>query len=210
MRRVVVTGIGMINALGLNREDSFKAIVGGRCGVKTISSFDVSEFPVKIAAEITDFDPNSVMDAKEVKKADRFIQLGIKAAKEAMEDSGLLNSAGELLDSINAERFGISSASGIGGLGNIEKNSVINFERGPKRISPFFIPSALVNMLGGFISIEIYFSSIGLAGLKPKSLNFAICPKSPPRPLKEVNTLSKPFLSVSKLFESPSSFEIRV
>lgn len=129
MRRVVVTGIGMINALGLNREDSFKAIVDGRCGVKTISSFDVSEFPVKIAAEITDFDPSSVMDAKEVKKADRFIQLGIKAAKEAMEDSGLLNNAGELLDSINAERFGISSASGIGGLGNIEKNSVINFER---------------------------------------------------------------------------------
>ncbi|MCI5969404.1 beta-ketoacyl-ACP synthase II [Helicobacter sp.] len=154
MRRIVVTGLGMINALGLNREDSFKAIIDGRCGVKTISSFDISEFPVKIAAEITDFDPNSVMDAKEVKKADRFIQLGIKAAKEAMEDSGLLNTEGKLQDSINTERFGISSASGIGGLGNIEKNSVINFERGPKRISPFFIPSALVNMLGGFISID--------------------------------------------------------
>lgn len=68
MRRVVVTGIGMINALGLNREDSFKAIVDGRCGVKTISSFDVSEFPVKIAAEIANFDPTSVMDAKEVKR----------------------------------------------------------------------------------------------------------------------------------------------
>lgn len=121
MRRVVVTGLGMINALGLNREDSFKAIIDGRCGVKTISSFDITDFPVKIAAEITDFDPNSVMDAKEVKKADRFIQLGIKAAKEAMEDSGLLNSDGKLQDSINPERFGISSASGIGGLGNIEK-----------------------------------------------------------------------------------------
>lgn len=165
MRRVVVTGIGMINALGLNREDSFKAIVDGRCGVKTISSFDVSEFPVKIAAEITDFDPSSIMDAKEVKKAGRFIQLGIKAAKEAMDDSGLLNNAGELLDSINAERFGISSASGIGGLGNIEKNSVINFERGPKRISPFFIPSALVNMLGGFISIDFSLKGPNLASV---------------------------------------------
>lgn len=149
MRRVVVSGIGMVNSLGLNREDSFKAIVEGKCGVKTISSFDASEFPVKIAAEITNFDPNSVMDAKEVKKADRFIHLGIKAAKEAMEDSGLIDFNG-----INYDRFGISSASGIGGLINIEKNSVINEQRGPKRISPFFIPSSLVNMLGGFISIE--------------------------------------------------------
>ncbi|TLD80335.1 beta-ketoacyl-ACP synthase II [Helicobacter sp. MIT 11-5569] len=165
MKRVVVTGIGMINALGLNREDSFKAIVDGKCGVKTISSFDVSEFPVKIAAEITDFDPSTVMDAKEVKKADRFIQLGIKAAKEAMEDSGLLNGEGKLQDSINPERFGISSASGIGGLGNIEKNSVINFERGPKRISPFFIPSALVNMLGGFISIDYSLKGPNLASV---------------------------------------------
>lgn len=165
MRRVVVTGIGMINALGLNREDSFKAIVDGRCGVKTISSFDVSEFPVKIAAEIANFDPTSVMDAKEVKKADRFIQLGIKAAKEAMQDSGLLNGEGKLLDNVNAERFGMSSASGIGGLGNIEKNSVINFERGPKRISPFFIPSSLVNMLGGFISIDYSLKGPNLASV---------------------------------------------
>lgn len=165
MRRVVVTGLGMINALGLNREDSFKAIIEGRCGVKTISSFDISEFPVKIAAEITDFDPNTVMDAKEVKKADRFIQLGIKAAKEAMEDSGLLDKEGRLQDSINPERFGISSASGIGGLGNIEKNSIVNFERGPKRISPFFIPSALVNMLGGFISIDYSIKGPNLASV---------------------------------------------
>lgn len=165
MRRVVVTGIGMINALGLNREDSFKAIVDGRCGVKTISSFDISEFPVKIAAEITDFDPSSVMDAKEVKKADRFIQLGIKASREAMEDSGLLNTQGQILDNVNTERFGISSASGIGGLGNIEKNSVINFERGPRRISPFFIPSALVNMLGGFISIDYALKGPNLASV---------------------------------------------
>ena len=163
MRRVVVTGIGMINSLGLNREDSFRAIVEGKCGIKTISSFDVSEFPVKIAAEITDFDPNSVMDAKEVKKADRFIQLGIKASKEAMEDSGLIDYQNNLL--VDGERFGISSASGIGGLGNIEKNSVINFERGPKRISPFFIPSALVNMLGGFISIDFSLKGPNLASV---------------------------------------------
>ncbi|WP_104721092.1 beta-ketoacyl-ACP synthase II [Helicobacter mesocricetorum] len=165
MRRVVVTGIGMINALGLNREDSFGAIVEGKCGIKTISSFDISEFPVKIAAEITDFDPVSVMDAKEVKKADRFIQLGIKAAKEAMEDSELLDSQGGLVSNIDAESFGVYSASGIGGLGNIEKNSVINFDKGPKRISPFFIPSALVNMLGGFISIDFSLKGPNLASV---------------------------------------------
>lgn len=163
MRRVVVTGIGMINSLGLNREDSFRAIIEGKCGIKTISSFDASEFPVKIAAEITDFGPNSVMDAKEVKKADRFIQLGIKASKEAMEDSGLVDSQKNLL--VDGERFGISSASGIGGLGNIEKNSVINFEKGPRRISPFFIPSALVNMLGGFISIDFSLKGPNLASV---------------------------------------------
>ena len=163
MRRVVVTGIGLINSLGLNREDSFRAIIEGKCGIKTISSFDASEFPVKIAAEITDFDPNSVMDAKEVKKADRFIQLGIKASKEAMEDSGLVDSQKNLL--VDGERFGISSASGIGGLGNIEKNSVINFEKGPRRISPFFIPSALVNMLGGFISIDFSLKGPNLASV---------------------------------------------
>ncbi len=150
MRRVVVTGLGMINALGLDKESSFKAIVDGECGIKRIESFDVEKHSVKIAAEITDFDPTTVMNPKEVKKADRFIQLGIKAAKEAMDDAGFSTED----ESIDYTRFGISSASGIGGLTNIEKNAIICENRGPRRISPFFIPSALVNMLGGFISIE--------------------------------------------------------
>ena len=153
MRRVVVTGLGMINSLGLNRRDSFKSIVEGQCGIKRIASFDASEFPVQIAAEITDFDPNSVMNPREVKKADRFIHLALQATKEAMADSGLLNGEGKCDESI-CERFGVSSGAGIGGLGNIEKNSVVCAEKGPRRINPFFIPSALVNMLGGFTSIE--------------------------------------------------------
>ena len=146
MKRVVVTGIGMINALGLDKESSFKAICEGKTGVKEITSFDVSEFPVKIAAEITDFDPNSILDGKEVKKVDRFIQLGIKASSEAM--------AGANFKEFDAHKFGVSSAAGIGGLPNIEKNSITYFEKGVKRISPFFIPSALVNMLGGIVSIN--------------------------------------------------------
>ncbi len=147
MRRVVVTGIGTINALGNDKESSFKAICDGECGIDQISLFDASEFSVTIAAEVKGFDPATVMDAKEVKKADRFIQLGLKAAAEAMEDANF----GEGID---RDRFGISAASGIGGLPAIEKNSIILETRGSRRISPFFIPSALVNMLGGFISIE--------------------------------------------------------
>ena len=146
MKRVVVTGIGMINSLGQDKESSFQAIVDGECGIKTIELFDPEKFSAKIAGEISDFDPKTVMDAKEVKKADRFIQLGLKAAQEAMEDA-------DLDEEIDLERFGVSSASGIGGLPAIEKNSVICDTRGPRRISPFFIPSALVNMLGGFVSI---------------------------------------------------------
>ena len=146
MKRVVVTGIGMINSLGLDKESSFKAIVEGQCGIKSISSFDTTEHTVKIAGEIVGFDPNTVMNPKDVKKADRFIHLGLKAAAEAIEDAKLCE--------FDPESFGVSSAAGIGGLPVIEKNSVIVSTVGSRRISPFFIPSALINMLGGMISIE--------------------------------------------------------
>lgn len=164
VRRVVVTGLGMINALGLNKSDSFESIINGQSGVKRITIFDAEAFPVQIAAQIDGFDPESVMDAKEVKKADRFIQLALKATKEAMSDAGILGSDGKVDESI-AESFGVSSGAGIGGLGNIEKNSVVCAERGPRRINPFFIPSALVNMLGGFTSIEFGLRGPNLASV---------------------------------------------
>ena len=147
MRRVVVTGIGMINAVGNDKETAFKAICEGQCGIDTITLFDASDYAVKIAGEVKDFDPSTVMAPKEVKKADRFIHLGLKAAQEAMTDANFS-------EDTDMERFGISAGSGIGGLPAIEKNSIIIETRGPRRISPFFIPSALVNMLGGFVSIE--------------------------------------------------------
>ncbi|MEN8148100.1 MAG: beta-ketoacyl synthase N-terminal-like domain-containing protein, partial [Campylobacterota bacterium] len=147
MRRVVVTGIGMINAVGNDKESSFKAICDGVGGIGEITLFDASAYSVKIAGEVKDFDPATVMEPKEVKKADRFIQLGLKAAQEAMADA-------KFGDDIDMERFGIAAGSGIGGLPSIEKNSIILHERGPRRISPFFIPGALVNMLGGFVTID--------------------------------------------------------
>ncbi|ARR01050.1 beta-ketoacyl-ACP synthase II [Campylobacter porcelli] len=145
MKRVVVTGLGMINALGLDKDISFKNICDGKTGVKKITLFDATDFPVQIAAQIDDFDPASVMEAKEIKKVDRFIQLGLKAAKDAMIDANFKD--------FDPNEFGVSSAAGIGGLPNIEKNSNICLEKGPRKISPFFIPSALVNMLGGLVSI---------------------------------------------------------
>ena len=156
MKRVVVTGIGMINALGLDKESSFKAICDGKCGVDKITLFDVSDFPVQIAAEVKGFDPLSVIDAKEVKKIDRFVQLGIKAAKEAMTDANLS-------EDIDKNEFGVISAAGIGGLPNIERNSVTCFDKGVRRISPFFVPSALVNMLGGVVAIDFGLKGPNLA-----------------------------------------------
>lgn len=147
MTRVVVTGIAMNNALGLDKETSFENICAGQSGVDKITLFDTTDFPVQIAAEVKNFDPLNFIDAKEVKKLDRFIQLGIKAAREAMDEA-------KLPADTDKNEFGIISAAGIGGLPNIEKNSVTCFDKGPRRISAFFIPSALVNMLGGVISIE--------------------------------------------------------
>lgn len=147
MKRVVITGIGMINALGNDKESAFKNICAGKTGVSKITHFDATDFPVQIAAEVKDFDPASVVeDAKDIKKMDRFIHLGLKAAKEAMEDANF--------KSIDEENFGVSSAAGIGGLPNIEKNSNTCLTRGPRKISPFFIPSSLINMLGGMVSIN--------------------------------------------------------
>lgn len=136
----------MINAVGNDKESAFKAICDGVCGIDVITLFDTEGQSVRIAGEVKDFDPSTVMAPKEVKKADRFIHLGLKAAQEAMADA-------DLPEELEKERFGISAASGIGGLPAIEKNSIILETRGARRISPFFIPSALVNMLGGFVSI---------------------------------------------------------
>lgn len=149
LRRVVVTGMGMINAVGNDKQTSFEAMCEGVCGVDRITLFDAEAQgqSVLIAAEVKGFDPATVMAPKEIKKADRFIQLGLKAAQEAMADAAFDEAKTDY------ERFGVAAASGIGGLPAIEVNSIVRDTRGPRRISPFFIPSALVNMLGGFVSI---------------------------------------------------------
>ncbi len=158
MKRVVVTGVGMINALGHTSETSFDAITKGESGVGPITLFDASEQKVRIAAEIKNFDPVTIMNPKDVKKADRFIHLGLHAARECIEDAGLA-------DSDIRELFGISASSGIGGLPQIEKNSIICNTKGPGRVSPFFIPSSLCNMLGGYVSIRYGLKGPNLASV---------------------------------------------
>ncbi len=146
MKRVVITGLGMINSLGNDKESSFKAIVNGECGIDEITLFDTSDHSVKIAGEVKNFDPEEVLDKKEIKKADRFILLGLKAVQEAMNDADFAT--------YDKDRFGVCSAAGIGGLANIQKNSIIMDTRGSRKISPFFVPSSLINMLGGMSAIK--------------------------------------------------------
>ena len=150
MNRVVITGLGTINAVGNNVEDTFKAILNEETGIDTITLFDASAISAQIAGEVKGFNPDSIMNKKEQKKADRFIQLGLHAAKEALANAGISKDD----KSIDFTKFGISSGAGVGGLPSIERASVTGTNRGPRKISPFFIPSALINMIGGFVSIE--------------------------------------------------------
>ncbi len=146
-RRVVITGMGMISPLGNDLASSWDGIVNGRSGLGLISSFDTSLFTTRIAGEIRDFDPTLYMSPKDVKKMDAFIHYGIAASLMAMDDSGLeVNEA-------NAERIGAIIGAGIGGILGIEEQTAKYLEGGPRKISPFYIPSTIINMLPGQLSI---------------------------------------------------------
>ena len=146
-RRVVITGMGMISPLGNDLASSWEAIANGRSGLGPITSFDASLFTTRIAGEIRDFDPTTYMSPKDVKKMDAFIHYGIAASLMAMDDSGL-----EVTEE-NAERIGAIIGAGIGGILGIEEQTAKYIEGGPRKISPFYIPSTIINMLPGQLSI---------------------------------------------------------
>ena len=146
-KRVVVTGLGMLSPVGSNVTSSWKKIIEGSSGVKEIDKFDTSDFETKFAATV-DINPEDYLDKKETRRTDPFIQFGLIASKECLDDSKID------LENIDLDRFGVSIGSGIGGLGTIEDNKTILSERGPKKISPFFVPGAISNMVSGYASLK--------------------------------------------------------
>ncbi len=146
-RRVVVTGLGAVTPVGLSVAESWTNIVAGKSGVNPITSFDVTEFSVRFGASVKDFDVEKVISRKDAKKMDTFIHYGIAAAVEAIKDAGL-----EVTDE-NAERIGVAIGSGIGGLPGIEAGYDNYLNGGPRKISPFFVPSNIINMISGNLSI---------------------------------------------------------
>ncbi|MFA6956946.1 MAG: beta-ketoacyl-ACP synthase II [Thermoanaerobaculia bacterium] len=147
-RRVVVTGIGMVSPLGIGNDETWQGILAGRSGVGLITRFDTSAYPAKIAAEVKDFNPGNWIEKKEIKKSDTFIHYAIAAAQICVDDAGLKP------DPAEAERFGVIIGAGIGGLPLIEETHKIVLERGPSRISPFFIPGLIANLAAGHVSIR--------------------------------------------------------
>ena len=148
MRRVVVTGIGLICAVGNTTEEVWKNLLAGKSGVGRITQFDTSRHACQIAAEVKNFDPLNFIEKKEVKKMGRFIHLALAAAEEAMRTSGLK------VTPQNAETIGVHIGSGIGGFDIIEREHTNLMEGGPRKISPFFIPAAIVNLAAGHVSMR--------------------------------------------------------
>jgi 3-oxoacyl-[acyl-carrier-protein] synthase II len=147
-RRVVITGIGLVSSLGIGTSANWTALLAGTSGVARITKFDASGFAAQIAAEVTDFDPLQFVDKKDVKKMDVFIQYAIAASQFAMDDSGFA------VTRDNAASIGVYIASGIGGFATIEREHEALLEGGPRKISPFFIPSAIINLAAGQVSIR--------------------------------------------------------
>ncbi|MBN6103018.1 beta-ketoacyl-ACP synthase II [Xanthomonas sp. CFBP 8703] len=146
-RRVVVTGMGLVSPLGNDLASSWEGIVNGRSGIGPITQIDASQFTTKIAGEIKDFDPTKFVSVKDAKKMDSFIHYGVGASFMALDDSGLV------IDESNAERIGAILGSGIGGLLGIEEQTIKFHEGGARKISPFYVPSTIINMLPGQVSL---------------------------------------------------------
>ncbi|HYE63963.1 MAG TPA: beta-ketoacyl synthase N-terminal-like domain-containing protein, partial [Pyrinomonadaceae bacterium] len=147
-RRVVVTGLGLVTPVGNSVEVTWSALMNGQSGVDDIRKFDVEKFPVRFAAEVKDFDPLSYVEKKEARKMGSFIHYAIAASDEAMRDSGLV------VTEANTEQVGTYISSGIGDFWAIEREHSKLLNEGPGRVSPFFIPSAIVNLASGQVSIR--------------------------------------------------------
>ena len=147
-RRVVVTGLGAVSPVGLSAQDSWSSVKAGKSGIGPIDSYDANAYPTRIAGLVRGFDIGQYMSPKDARKCDPFIHYGIAASDEALQDSGLD------LDSADRDRIGVHVGSGIGGISNIEKNHQVLLDKGVRKVSPFFVPSSIINMISGNISIR--------------------------------------------------------
>ncbi|ANE48958.1 3-oxoacyl-ACP synthase [Paenibacillus swuensis] len=147
--RVVVTGMGVVTSLGSDLETLWNNLLEGKSGVSVVEAFDVSDYPTRIASSVKDFDPEQYMDKKEARRMDRFVQFGLAASLLALRDAKL-----DVKNDTDPERVGVIVGSGIGGLGTWEDQHAILLEKGPKRVSPFFIPMMIANMASGQISMS--------------------------------------------------------
>src|SRR5690554_964046 len=148
-RRVVVTGIGMLSPLGVDVAQSWSGILAGKSGINLIEHFNVEAFSTRFGGSVKNFDVEQYMPAKDARRLDLFIQYGLAAGYQAIRDAGL-----EVTDA-NRERIGVAMGSGIGGLTNIENTCQTLLEQGPRRISPFFVPGSIINMISGVLSIQM-------------------------------------------------------
>ena len=149
MKRVVITGLGAVTPIGNNVEDFWKGIVEAKCGIDEIKSFDTTNFKVKLAGEAKDLDVENILDKKSAKRIDRYAQFAMIASREAVKDAKIN------VEEIDATRFGVAIASGIGGLQTMQKDIATLWEKGPDRVSPMFIPMAISNMASGNVSIDV-------------------------------------------------------
>lgn len=156
-KRVVITGMGVVSPIGCGLDNFWNGIKTGQCGIDEITAFDTSEFSVKLAAEIKDFDPNDYMEKKEAKRMDRFCQFAVAASQMAMDDSGL-----ELKDE-NIKRIGVIIGSGVGGINTIETELTKLHTKGPSKVSPFFIPMIISNMASGLVAIRFGVQGINMS-----------------------------------------------
>ena len=159
-RRVVVTGLGCVSPVGNNVSQSWASLLAGQSGIAAITRFDASAFACRIAGEVKGLDVSAVVSTKEAKTMDTFIKYGLVAAAEAVADAGL--PTGDALDEAQAERIACVIGSGIGGLPMIEETCADYAQRGPRRISPFFVPASIVNLLAGHVSIKFGFKGPNL------------------------------------------------
>jgi len=158
MRRVAVTGLGIVCPVGTGVDAAWEALTSGRSGVGPITTFDTAEYAVHFAGCVNDFDPTATLDAKEARRLSRFQQFALVAAEEALADAGMSD-----VDPAEAERIGVIVGSGIGGLGLMEEQTRVLIERGPSRVSPFLVPGMIIDVAAGLISIRHGFKGINYA-----------------------------------------------